>query len=78
MRLTQRGRRVIVGTALLAGFGAGMTAQLWDPYTRSLDAVTVHITDPVEEDQAGCAGAVEVAFDRNQDGSADIVCGVGR
>lgn len=37
MRLTQRGRRVIMAAGMALGLLAGMTAQHWNPITRQLD-----------------------------------------
>lgn len=81
MRLTQRAHRAIVGLAIVGGFGAGLTAQAWNPYTRAVDGVgVVQISAPVEEDQVQCAGTPEqvVTFERSQDGSAAVGCAVSR
>lgn len=37
MRLTLRGRLLVLGLAASAAFTAGLTAQHWNPYTRQLD-----------------------------------------
>ena len=37
MRLTRRGRVVVTTLAILLGLLLGLTAHLWNPYTRHLD-----------------------------------------
>lgn len=69
MSLTQRGRRVIVGAAIVGSFGAGLSAQAWNPYTRNLDAVSVQLAPGVEEDQAVCLDTREIAYEPTSDGA---------
>lgn len=69
MSLTTRGQAAALTVALLAGGAVGATAQLWNPYTRHLDSVSVQLAPGVEEDEAVCFGAREVAYEATSDGA---------
>lgn len=73
MRLTRRGERVLIGAALVAGAVLGASAQVWNPYTRHLDTVTVQLAPGVEEDEAVCLGTREISYEATSDGAL-VVC----
>lgn len=77
MSLTRRGRVALGAVVLVASFGAGATAQHWNPYTRQLDSVSVQLAPGVEEDEAVCFGTRELAFEPTSDG-AMVTCAVSK